>query len=279
MGAMKIMTWIILTTFFLIKWDVQAVEKIGPGPLLHEQQFLNASGQGREDLILQRLLASPLFLPNDPACNRWQKIILRTIHHKLELHVASDYLKIPLMTSRASYAKFQNVIYVPLNFNSLKKLMKVKRWSLPTRKLVNLIYEASYAMPVYTIPPSDFMVSSAVWLDHQQMLEADLGEVRWPCQEMMIAGHKKDYVLTPRLENRPGREAIYGFFRSNGTTIQPLSLFHDHNWIDYSQAIRFIDRRVVLNGVSMDLWDLYAHPELSSLVSDEGPLCVSKIFN
>ncbi len=39
----------------------------------------------------------------------------------------------------------------------------------------------------------------------------------------LIAGHKKDVVITNRLLTMPKRVAIYGWHRPNGSPIQPLA--------------------------------------------------------
>lgn len=38
----------------------------------------------------------------------------------------------------------------------------------------------------------------------------------------LVAGRKKDGVITPRLETAADRVAIYGWHRLEGTAIQPL---------------------------------------------------------
>ena len=42
----------------------------------------------------------------------------------------------------------------------------------------------------------------------------------------LVAGGKKDVVLTPQLAAKPGKVAIYGWHRVNGVAIQPLYLGH-----------------------------------------------------
>lgn len=54
--------------------------------------------------------------------------------------------------------------------------------------------------------------------------------------------------------------------------IQNLGLAHDPNHVDYSQLNRFVRKDCVVDGQTMDVADVARDPELSCLVSDEGPL-------
>ena len=74
-----------------------------------------------------------------------------------------------------------------------------------------------------------------------------------------------------RLEDEPGRVAIYGWHGQDGSPIQPVYTGHTDRWVDYSHGIRLVSRRVVVDGVEHDLVDLLEDPELWQLVSDEGP--------
>ena len=55
----------------------------------------------------------------------------------------------------------------------------------------------------------------------------------------LLAGTHKDIVRAPS-----GNLGIYGWQKSDGTNIQPLSTVHYPGWIDYSQGVRLV-RKVV----------------------------------
>ena len=64
------------------------------------------------------------------------------------------------------------------------------------------------------------MRSSDYYLHHQRLIEEQLaGHPRGE----LVAGHKKDLVLTNRLWWRRDRVAIYGWHQGRGQPIQPLS--------------------------------------------------------
>lgn len=89
---------------------------------------------------------------------------------------------------------------------------------------------------------------------------------------VLIAGHKKDVVVSKRLVQRPDRVAIYGWHRPDGRPIQPLSLVHEASYADYSHGIRWIHGTMFVDGVERPFADVARDPELAALVSDEGPL-------
>src|SRR5690606_9057358 len=88
----------------------------------------------------------------------------------------------------------------------------------------------------------------------------------------LVAGHKKDVVVTPRLDSLPGRVAIYGWQRPDGSNIQPLNTSHTSEHVDYSHGIRFILDTVVIDGTPHELRMLLRDPLLAALLSDEGPI-------
>ena len=87
---------------------------------------------------------------------------------------------------------------------------------------------------------------------------------------VLKAGHKKDVVISPRLQARRGRVAIYGWHRTSGSPIQPLSTVHGASYVDYSHGVRLVRDEARLDGrpasVSAILRDAVLHP----LLSDEG---------
>jgi hypothetical protein len=57
---------------------------------------------------------------------------------------------------------------------------------------------------------------------------------------VLLAGHKKDLVLTRKLATRPNRVAIYGWHQLSGEPIQPVSTVHVAEYADYSHGVRLI---------------------------------------
>lgn len=90
----------------------------------------------------------------------------------------------------------------------------------------------------------------------------------------LIAGIKKDVVLSARInqEKKKDRVAIYGWHKRDGQPIQPLYTGHIYWWVDYSQGIRLLYRKIKVDGQWMDYTDLFSDPVLVRLLCDE-PAC------
>jgi hypothetical protein len=88
----------------------------------------------------------------------------------------------------------------------------------------------------------------------------------------LVAGHKKDVVITPQLIDAPGKVAIYGWHRKDGQPIQRLYLGHTASWVDYSHGVRFVAREMMVNGAPTTYEAVLVDPALCALLSDEGPI-------
>ena len=86
----------------------------------------------------------------------------------------------------------------------------------------------------------------------------------------LTAGHKKDLVLTTRLRRRPGRVAIYGWHRTSGKPIQPLSTVHGARYADYSHGVRFVSPQVMVDGLAHEYFEVLGDPILGPILSNEG---------
>ena len=84
--------------------------------------------------------------------------------------------------------------------------------TLPTRHMVDAIYSAaSVKLSPLPIAPSPAMTSVTVFAEHDSMVRTQRSEaLRLNPPGGLIAGHKKDVVISNRLTNAPGKVAIYG---------------------------------------------------------------------
>ena len=113
------------------------------------------------------------------------------------------------------------------------------------------------------------MRSIAYYQTHQRKIEtqrvalgAALGH--------LLAGHKKDVVLTNQLTHKPGRVAIYGWHRSVGRPIQPLSTVHGSHYADYSHGVRLVSSSVWIEGQVWPISEVLRHPAMAQVLSAEG---------
>jgi hypothetical protein len=111
------------------------------------------------------------------------------------------------------------------------------------------------------------MRSTAYVVRHQQLIAAQREALRAP-SDALTAGHKKDVVSTRRLEQAPGRVAIYGWHRASHQPIQPLSTVHGAAYCDYSHGVRLVSRTVYVDGSARPIEDVLADPQLGHLLAD-----------
>ena len=159
---------------------------------------------------------------------------------------------------------------VPLDFVDAAEVAQALGFALPTRRIVDAIYAAAtlHLAPA-PLPAGPEMRSVPYILESRARIEAERG-ARPPGD--LVAGTKKDLVLTPQLFAMPDREAIYGWHQLNGRPIQPLSLVHGVHYADYSHGIRLIAGTVLVEGQARNYFEVLADPLLAHLLSDEGPI-------
>jgi hypothetical protein len=176
-----------------------------------------------------------------------------------ELWVLPDYLAIG---SDSDYVR------VPMMPMTAQAIAHEFGFVLPTRKMVNDIYRAArIKLSPQPLPASPDMISTDYFVRHNRAVVAQL-KGRAPRE--IIGGHKKDIVVTNKLNNFPERVAIYGWHRLNGHAIQPLSIVHDNKYADYSHGVRLIRRVMFLNGEVVKVADVMQNSSIAAMLSDEG---------
>jgi hypothetical protein len=166
----------------------------------------------------------------------------------------------------------------PLTPCTAQRVANLLHCTLPTRKMVDDIYSAAAVkLTPSPIPPTPAMITVPVFIQHnsivakqrrEQLAEHPLGA--------LVAGDKKDVVLSNKLRTNPGNVAIYGWHKPDGKPIQPLYVGHADTWADYSHGIRLVQLSLKVNGASTTIPAVLANPALDNLLSDEGPISNSK---
>jgi hypothetical protein len=136
---------------------------------------------------------------------------------------------------------------------------------LPTKKMVDDIYKAS-KIKLEPMPMYAFRDSTPTMWHHHLIIE---GQRKG--KKGLIAGIQKDVILSERISRdpKPDRVAIYGWHKLDGNPIQPLYTGHVNWWVDYSQGIRLIYRKIKVGGKWMDYADVLKDPMLQKLLCDE----------
>ena len=77
-------------------------------------------------------------------------------------------------------------------------------------------------------------------------------------------------MLTKRLQQKPGRVAIFWWHRQDGTPIQPLSTAHGEFYVDYSHGVRLVFQAAWINGERLSILDALQNPDLAPALTYEG---------
>jgi hypothetical protein len=172
----------------------------------------------------------------------------------LALGSDTDFLRIPmgLGTALATAARFGFV--------------------LPTPRMVDAIYEqAEVHLRPQPLPPGPGMRSNAYYWEHQKRIREQRIKLR-ASLGALIAGQKKDVVVSNRLWQKVDRVAIYGWHQHAGAPIQPLSTVHGARYADYSHGVRLVSAVAFVNGQSHSIFEILTDPSLAGIISDEGPI-------
>ncbi len=177
--------------------------------------------------------------------------------------VTPDYLSI---------GSDDDYVRAPLGLPAALRVADAFDMMLPTTRMVDAIYsQADVRLSPQPMEPTSQMSSTDYFMRHDVTLDAQFAQAGGR-DGLLVAGHKKDVVLTNRLDSAPGRVAIYGWHLTNGNPIQPLSTVHGEYYADYSHGIRLVSRTAYINGQAVDLRSLLTDGQYASLLNSEGPL-------
>jgi hypothetical protein len=232
------------------------------GGMAFARSIGSLTGRARENAVLDELRRGnvpPFLLELKPV--RLSSIGRRGERHEAIIFVMPDYLAV---------GTNDDFLRVPLGLDAATRVARQFGFTLPTRKMVDIIYEqSSLKLTPQPMKAGPRMSSTAYYVEHQRRIEAQrkgrpLGE--------LVSGHKKDLVLTKRLLTRRGRVAIYGWQRAGGEPIQPLSTVHGARYADYSHGIRLVSTTVIVDGTPRWIFDVLADPDLAAVLTYEGAI-------
>jgi hypothetical protein len=175
---------------------------------------------------------------------------------KATYYVAPDYLSIG---TDDDWARINITPY------AAQKIADSFNCFLPTKKMVDDIYKSA-KVKLEPVPMYAFRDSTPTMYHHHLIVE---GQRKG--RKGLIAGIQKDVVISGKISRdaRPDRVAIYGWHKTDSTLIQPLYTGHVYWWVDYSQGIRLVYRKLKVNGKWMDYTDVLKNHVLKKLICDE----------
>jgi hypothetical protein len=181
--------------------------------------------------------------------------------HSIVIEVMPDYL---------SVGSDNDFCRIPMNPYTAQRLADAFGGSLLTAKLSDYIYKmASVKLAPFNYVPvgnSNELVSK--FSDHNAQIERQRIEAGG-MKGQLIAGIKKDVILSNRIVKQLGKVVIYGWHKPDGIRIQPVYSGHVWWYVDYSHGIRLINNQVLLDGKPALFSDVLKDPVLYKIFSDE----------
>jgi hypothetical protein len=187
--------------------------------------------------------------------------------HTITYNVAPDYLAIGTDSDN---------VRIPTTPITAQLIAERLGCILPSKLMVDQIYSAANTkLSPQPMSGGQYpnwerrMTTSGFFAEHDRLIDSRLSS---GTPSGIIAGHKKDIVITNRLNQRPNNVAIYGWHQRNNQAIQPLSTVHGNSYVDYSHGVRLISGRCSVDGQEMSMADVLRDPVLSGLISHEGAI-------
>ena len=227
----------------------RAEDALGGTEFMESIQHL-PPGPERDQAIFDEVMSGNI--PEDSRLLR--EVTVNRDGHELSFHAMPDYLSI---------GSNEDNVRVPMTPGVAQAIAERTGTSLPTPTMVDDIHGQSQQLHLETIGSNRDSIGA--YLDNDRRTDEQLGS--GAAQTDFVSGHKKDLVIPAR----DGRVAIYGGSWENGSQIQSYSNVHGDYYEDYSHGVRLISQDVTVDGQTMNLHDVLADPELSSLFSGFGP--------
>lgn len=242
----------------------QLFSQVTKGDSSFYEQMRTLSFQEREELIYKEITLGniPDYLKSFVKVKTVQKDA-KGQKHRVVLFVKPDYL---------SVGDNQNSFIIPMGPVTAQKIADYFDCSLPTPKVVDIIYEHSELKlePFNYIPRDNRNETPDILNDHSRVIFAQM-KAAGKKPGIFVAGTKKDVVISSKLNDpqRTHHVTIYGWHKLDGKPIQPVYNHHIDIYVDYSHGIRLISNRVLIDGKEYNYRDVLRDPTLHSLLSDE----------
>lgn len=188
----------------------------------------------------------------------------------IEFLVSTDYLSIGID---------MDFLRIPLTPLSAQKVADARNCLLPTKHMVDLIYEQAsiklYPQPYAPKIGDPGREDSRAYSLHNKLIQTQIAGKN--TIGLLLAGHKKDVVMTNQLLKYKKHVAIYGWHQKNGVPIQGLNA-RDHGdfYVDYSHGIRLVSMNCRVNGVQMNLEDVLKSKDYGPILTADIPLSITR---
>ena len=215
-----------------------------------EEEIFRAAASGNIPLFLrQTVLLHGIF--NDR----------NGVPHTLDYEVMPDYLAI---------GSDDDFCRIPMTPGTAQRLADLFGGSLLTSKLSDHIWSEAEVRPepFFYRPVGNANELVTKFIEHNTQIEKQLAGAEGR-RGQLVAGIKKDVIISSRIADRPDRVVIYGWHKPDGVPIQPVYSGHIWWYVDYSHGIRMMNAQVLLDGRPVMMSDLLRDPVRFRVVSDE----------
>ena len=229
------------------------------------RKLADSSREEREALTAKELIAG-----NFPdALRTLVPIRIQAMSPDGQTHTATFYVT----NDDLAIGSAEDSVRMPMSPQTAIQVADVFDATLLTTRMSDLVYCAATAR-LDPRPLTDKREAVETFLLHHKLIETQLQ--LYP-RKQLIAGIKKDVVISNRLKEKPHRVAIYGWHKQDGIPIQPLYAGHVDWYVDYSHGIRLVSNRMFVDDAAMSVADVLKDPQLHVLLSNEGPLDVATL--
>jgi hypothetical protein len=159
---------------------------------------------------------------------------------------------------------------IPMNPHTAQRLTDLFGGSLVTSKISDHVYEnaAIKLSPFFYKPVDNQNESVEKFVEHNNQIELQKKEAGGQ-NGQLIAGIKKDIILSHQLSDLSNKVIIYGWHQLDGKPIQPVYAGHVDWYVDYSHGIRLISQMIKIDGKELAISQILQDPILFKLISDE----------
>lgn len=234
------------------------------GSQFHEQ-ITTLARQEREAAVLREITRGnfPDFL------RRLKPIRVEATDEAGAKHVATYFV----MSDYLAVGTDDDFFRVPLTPQSATVIADAIDGSLITAKVSDDVFAASEIRLEPKPLTKDRDAVASFWQHHRLIEDQLLGKPRGS----LVAGIKKDVVLSNRLREKSHKVAIYGWHHPDGRPIQSLYVGHVDWYVDYSHGVRLMSNQMWVDGQTLKVAHVLKDTHLHKLLSDEGPLDANDI--
>jgi hypothetical protein len=181
--------------------------------------------------------------------------------HQIVYEAMPDYLAIG---NNLDYCR------IPMNPYTAQNLAYQFGASLITAKLSDHIYQMATVKltPFNYLPVGNANEQVSKFEEHNARIEKQFSESGGKPGQL-VAGIKKDIILTSRNAAQPGKVVLYGWHKLDGKPIQPVYSGHIYWYVDYSHGIRMINNQILIDGKRCLFTDILKDPLRYKFFSDE----------